>query len=52
MSPKWLKDKFTSVVSPIWEQKKNISNEIAALTALRDSLLPLLMNGQVTVNSD
>ena len=35
----------------IFNQQLLTSKEIQELTALRDSLLPLLMNGQVTLNS-
>ena len=35
----------------IFNQQLSTSKEIQELTALRDSLLPLLMNGQVTLNS-
>ena len=36
----------------IFDEIKNIINEINYLTRQRDELLPLLMNGQVSVNSD
>lgn len=39
-------------VSPLWEQWKLNIEKIATLTKQRDELLPLLMNGQVSVNSD
>ena len=39
-------------VAPIFEQIILNSQEITALTKQRDELLPLLMNGQVSVNSD
>ena len=43
---------YCKIVSPLWEQRKNNIEEILALTKQRDELLPLLMNGQVSVNSD
>ena len=42
---------FSSVLKTIFEQKEKLFNEIQHLTKLRDNLLPLLMNGQVTLNS-
>ena len=45
-------DTFTAKVKPLYiEKKENIFANIA-LTTLRDSLLPLLMNGQVSLNYD
>ena len=40
---------FNEKVSAIYEQRGVIEREITRLTALRDKLLPLLMNGQVTI---
>jgi len=40
---------FNEFISPIFEQINNTSKETRHLTALRDWLLPLLMNGQVRV---
>ena len=48
-------EKFNSVIDPIIEKMKRISEEIDAIKKQRDELLPLLMNGQVSVtqlNSD
>lgn len=48
-------DSFCCMVSPMFETIKNNTIEIDNLTAQRDELLPLLMNGQVSVmqlNSD
>lgn len=42
-------DKFESICSPIFDNQMNLGFEIAHLTHLRDSLLPMLMNGQVTI---
>ena len=45
-------DTFTAKVKPLYiEKKENIFANIA-LTTLHDSLLPLLMNGQVSLNYD
>ena len=45
-------EKYESIISPLWEKRKLCIEEINALIKQRDELLPLLMNGQVTVNSD
>ena len=45
-------DEFEKRVSPIFEQIVKLQEEISTLTKQRDSLLPLLMSGQVTVNYD
>lgn len=47
--PKELISEFDTIVQPIRKQTINNCQESAKLTALRDKLLPLLMNGQVTV---
>ena len=41
---------FESISKPIFDKQMNIGQEIENLTKLRDELLPLLMNGQVSVN--
>ena len=43
---------FEKRISPVFEQMVKLQEEILALTKQRDELLPLLMNGQVSVNSD
>ena len=50
--PKDLKGLYTEHMVPMWEQKKLVADETENLIKLRDSLLPLLMNGQVSVNYD
>ena len=45
-------NKLEKILSPIFELIMRNSQEIMSLTRLRDELLPLLMNGQVSVNSD
>lgn len=47
--PKDLMDKYKTKASPIYSQIINIAKETQKLTALRDRLLPLLINGQVEV---
>ena len=41
---------FEKVCDPIFDKQMVIGEEINALTRLRDELLPLLMNGQASVN--
>ena len=43
---------FEKRISPVFEQMVKLQEEILTLTKQRDELLPLLMNGQVSVNSD
>ena len=43
---------FETMVSPIFDRIITLQEEIAQLKEQRDELLPLLMNGQVSVNSD
>ena len=43
---------FCDKVSPIMKKIKKNTQEMIHLTKQRDELLPLLMNGQVSVNSD
>ena len=42
--------KFDEMISPLFEHMKQISKQNAVLTKHRDELLPLLMNGQASVN--
>lgn len=42
--------KFDEMISPLFEHMKQISEQNTVLTKQRDELLPLLMNGQATVN--
>ena len=51
-APKFLVDIFSEIVTPLQEKRKLCIEEINVLTKQRDELLPLLMNGQVSVNSD
>ena len=44
-----LSDVFTEKAKAIFSQQDNIEKENAQLAKLRDWLLPMLMNGQVTV---
>ena len=43
---------FEKVCEPIFDKQMIIGEEINALTKQRDELLPLLMNGQASVNAD
>lgn len=47
--PKELAGKFEDIVSKNYKMKCALDKENKRLTALRDELLPLLMNGQVEV---
>ena len=40
---------YTAIAAPIFEQIQNLEQQNQELTALRDWLLPMLMNGQVRV---
>ncbi|QLR41488.1 restriction endonuclease subunit S [Enterobacter sp. RHBSTW-00994] len=44
-----LEDKFESLITPVIEKRQRVQHENQMLKELRDWLLPLLMNGQVTV---
>ncbi|MCD8297324.1 MAG: restriction endonuclease subunit S, partial [Prevotella sp.] len=43
---------FEKICKPIFDKQMVIGEEINSLTTQRDNLLPLLMNGQVSVNYD
>lgn len=43
---------FDKICSPMFDRQMILGEEIDILTKQRDKLLPLLMNGQVSVNSD
>ena len=45
-----LLEKYENIVFPLWEKRKRCIEEINTLTKQRDELLPLLMNGQASVN--
>lgn len=48
-NPKLMKS-YDKMIKPLWEKRKLCIEEINILTKQRDELLPLLMNGQATVN--
>ena len=48
--PSYLMKLFAAKVSPLYRQIHRNNKEIAELTKQRDELLPLLMNGQASVN--
>ena len=50
--PSYMMKLFAAKVSPLYRQIHRNNKEIAELTKQRNELLPLLMNGQATVNSD
>ncbi|MFZ6050752.1 restriction endonuclease subunit S [Flavobacteriales bacterium DA487] len=50
--PHELIEKFTATVAPMFAQQDVLEQENQELASLRDWLLPMLMNGQVNVNSD
>lgn len=45
-------ERFNKIYKPVYNKQKNIWKENRELTALRDFLLPLLMNGQVGFKGD
>jgi type I restriction enzyme S subunit len=45
-------ERFETICKPIFDKQMEVGFEIEKLTKQRDELLPLLMNGQVSVNSD
>ena len=47
--PKRIIDWFTSVISSMFEQQKNLTTQIRHLTEARDRLLPKLMSGEINV---
>lgn len=49
LPPKVKVAEFTSIVSNHWKKKNFNQSQIATLTALRDTLLPKLMSGEVRV---
>lgn len=40
---------FNNVITPLWEQQLSITNSIMCLTQLRDTLLPKLLSGEITL---
>ena len=44
-----LQVKFEAIISPLLKEEANLEIQNQQLTKLRDWLLPMLMNGQVTV---
>ena len=47
--PKNVLEKFEGAVTPLYSKMKSNQNQIGTLTALRDTLLPKLMSGDVTI---
>jgi hypothetical protein len=53
IKPKYeIVEKFLGRVKPIFERQDNLEQQNQELAALRDWLLPMLMNGQVKVNDN
>ena len=50
--PQAIKELFDEKIGSIYQTIVNNYQQIDSLTKQRDELLPLLMNGQVSVNSD
>jgi len=48
--PKKVFEKFEGAVAPLYSKMKSNQTQIRTLTALRDTLLPKLMSGDVTIN--
>ncbi|NCC74712.1 MAG: restriction endonuclease subunit S, partial [Sphingobacteriia bacterium] len=48
--PKEVFEKFEGAVAPLYEKTKSNHTQIRTLTALRDTLLPKLMSGEVRVD--
>ena len=49
LPPKELIEKYSRITEPIYERIQKCNEEILELTNLKDNLLPMLMNGQVTI---
>lgn len=52
LAPKPIVEDFTKLVSPMFQQQNVLEAQNQELAALRDWLLPLLMNGQVVVGTE
>ncbi len=52
LPPSEIVEQFEKITNIIFDKQMEIGVEIESLTKLRDSLLPLLMNGQVSLNYD
>lgn len=48
--PKGMAERFEKSVLPLCENSKRLQQEAAELSSLRDRLLPMLMNGQVSIS--
>lgn len=48
--PKGMAERFEKIVLPLCENSKRLQQEAAELSSLRDWLLPMLMNGQVSIS--
>jgi len=48
--PKEIADNFSEIITPIFKKLKNNNSQIQTLSALRDTLLPKLMSGELRLN--
>lgn len=49
LPPKDLVDRYTEITQPMYERIRLCSEEIQKFTSLKELLLPILLNGQVTI---
>lgn len=49
--PEGILKQYANLVKPMWEKRSECMSENRQLASLRDFLLPLLMNGQVTIQT-
>lgn len=49
--PQFLIDKYIHIVAPLWSKYMGLHEELSVLHQMREVLLPLLMNGQVSVTT-
>ena len=50
--PKGIADSFEQTVRPLFTQMKNIQNQSRTLATLRDTLLPKLLSGELSVRGE
>lgn len=51
VSDRSIYSKWVDLIAPIFSEQENLQKEILHLQSFRDTLLPLLMNGQVTIKN-
>jgi type I restriction enzyme, S subunit len=52
LPPEQLVNEFTQIISANWDKKQKNEKQIRTLTALRDTLLPKLMSGEIRVATE